>query len=316
MSQVGHQRRAAPSRLRPSGVIGDPWPPQTVTDFIREMRDQRVQGDGVDLWCIEWHPFRSDGSRPVLLLHGMSSNALFWGRVAAELSHRRVLALDLRGHGRSDRPGSGYTVEAMAADVAHALRGLALDGVMVGHSWGVPVALRLAAVEPTLVSRLVLVDGPIASLAGRMSLEEADREMRPPARCYRSPEEIEVDIRRFLREAWGDDLREFARASFTWTPQGWCPVLPEAGRMEMVRSLHAFQPEPLLEGLAMPTLILMASDASDGVAPGVLGWWRSQAEMAAARCRWGEARRHDSGHDIPLIRPAQLAADIDRTGVA
>ncbi|HZV50705.1 MAG TPA: hypothetical protein VFD49_13175, partial [Candidatus Dormibacteraeota bacterium] len=73
---------------------------------------------------------------------------------------------------------------------------------------------------------------------------------------------------------------------------------------------------PLLEGLAMPTLIVMASDASDGVAPGVLGWWRSQAEMAAARCRWGEARRHDSGHDIPLIRPAQLAADIDRTGVA
>ncbi len=284
--------------------------------FIRDFRVQNPSRKTIEVStesALQLEAFLLERGRPLDPARIRSGR---WGRVAAELPHRRVLALDLRGHGRSDRPGSGYTVEAMAADVAHALRSLALDGVVVGHSWGVPVALRLAAVEPTLVSRLVLVDGPIASLAGRMSLEEADREMRPPARCYRSPEEIEVDTRRFLREAWGDDLREFARASFTWTPQGWCPVLPEAGRMEMVRSLHAFQPEPLLEGLAMPTLIVMASDASDGVAPGVLGWWRSQAEMAAARCRWGEARRYDSGHDIPLIRPAQLAADIDRTGVA
>jgi pimeloyl-ACP methyl ester carboxylesterase len=215
-----------------------------VTDFTREMRDRRVQGNGVELWCIEWHPSRSDGSRPVLLLHGMSSNARFWGRVAAKLSRRQVLALGLRGHGQSDRPESGYTVEAMATDVAHVLWDLALDGVVVvGHSWGAAVALQLAVIEPASVSRLVLVDGPIASSIGYMGFAEADREMRPPARCYASPEEIETDARRFLRDARGDDLQAFARASFTWTPQGWCPVLSEAGRMEMVRSLYAFRPD-------------------------------------------------------------------------
>jgi hypothetical protein len=74
-----------------------------------------------------------------------------------------------------------------------------------------------------------------------MSFEEADREMRPPARCYQSSEEIEADTQQFLREAWGDDLRKFAWASFAWTSQGWCPVPPEAGRMEMVQSLYVFQ---------------------------------------------------------------------------
>jgi hypothetical protein len=49
----------------------------------------------------------------------------------------------------------------------------------------------------------------------------------------------------------------------------------------------------------MPTLIVIASDASDRVAPSVLGWWRSQAEVAAARCRWGEARQYNSRHGIP-----------------
>jgi pimeloyl-ACP methyl ester carboxylesterase len=278
------------------------------------MDDRWVHGDGVTLRCVDWHDSRAcNGGQPMLLLHGMSSNALFWRRVAAELPHRRVLALDLRGHGRSERPTAGYTAEAMAADVASAIRELMLTGLVVaGHSWGAAVALQLAASEPSLVARLVLVDGPTASLAYRMDFDEADREMRPPAPCYRRPEEIDADSERFLREAWGDDLRPFARASFAATAHGWCPVLPEEGRLEMVRSLHAFRPEPLLEGLRMPTLIIAASDASDGVAPGALGWWRSQAPAAAARCPHGEARQYDSRHDIPLMRPARLAADIAR----
>jgi pimeloyl-ACP methyl ester carboxylesterase len=276
------------------------------------MEDRWVRGDGVTLRCVEWHLEQtSNGGPPLLLLHGMSSNALFWLRVAAELPQRRVLALDLRGHGHSDRPPQGYTAEVMAADVASAIRDLALAGLVVaGHSWGAAIALQLAATEPSLISRLALVDGPTASLAGRMSFEEADREMRPPSPCYRRPEEIDSDTERFLRDAWGNDLRPFARASFAATAHGWCPVLPEEGRLEMVRSLHTFRPEPLLDRLGIPTLIVAASDDSDGVAPGVLGWWRSQVEAAAARCQCGEARRYDSRHDIPLIRPAQLAADI------
>jgi hypothetical protein len=98
----------------------------------------------------------------------------------------------------------------------------------------------------------------------RMTLEEADREMRTPPPCYRSPEKIDADKERFLRDAWGDDLRPFAWASSAPSAYGWCPVLPEAGREDMVRSLHALRPEPLQAGLRMPAQIVAASDASDG----------------------------------------------------
>jgi hypothetical protein len=78
----------------------------------------------------------------------------------------------------------------------------------------------------------------------------------------------------------------------------------------MVRALYEFQPLPLLGRLPVPVLIAMASDASDGVAPAAIGWWRSRAEAAAGSCRNGRFRLYASRHDIPLIRPAELAADI------
>ncbi|MFF9506731.1 alpha/beta fold hydrolase [Streptomyces sp. NPDC014724] len=73
---------------------------------------------------------------------------------------RRVYALDLRGHGRSDWPGD-YSLELMQADVLGFLDVLGLDTVdLIGHSMGGVVAYLLAADHPQRVSRLVLEDVP------------------------------------------------------------------------------------------------------------------------------------------------------------
>lgn len=278
------------------------------------MQEGWTTGVGVRLRYFQWQPTVGPPASPVVLLHGMSSNALFWLRVAEHMPGRQLVAIDLRGHGRSDRPLNGYSTASMAADVVQAIADLDLNAlVLVGHSWGAAVALAVAAGHPQLLSGLVLVDGPTASLMRRMSLEEADREMRPPAPCYRDVGEIEADHARFLGDAWAADLRPFAQASFMRTERGWCPVLPEQGRREMVQALYDFQPEALLPRAEAPTLIVAASDASDGVAPTVLGWWRSQAGSAANLIRCGRLRSYASKHDIPLIEPAELAADIERT---
>lgn len=96
----------------------------------------------------------------VVLLPGTGLTASDWDVVAAALSRERVVhAVDLRGHGSSDRSGR-YSIALMAADVEALLPQLVDDGSrldLVGHSLGGLVACRVAASSP-LVRRLVLED--------------------------------------------------------------------------------------------------------------------------------------------------------------
>lgn len=99
---------------------------------------------------------------PLLLLHALGEDATDWeAAVIPGLARsRRVYALDLRGHGRSDWPGD-YSLELMQADVLGFLDVLGLDTVdLIGHSMGGVVAYLLATDHPQRVSRLVLEDVP------------------------------------------------------------------------------------------------------------------------------------------------------------
>jgi 3-oxoadipate enol-lactonase len=96
---------------------------------------------------------------PLVLLHALGESAADWDGVAPAFArHRRVYALDLRGHGRSDWPGD-YSLELMRADVLGFLDALALGRVdLIGHSMGGAVAYLLAEEHPERVERLVLED--------------------------------------------------------------------------------------------------------------------------------------------------------------
>lgn len=103
---------------------------------------------------------------PVVLLHGLLVGSLAgWYFTAAPVLARRhrVLLYDLRGHGRSERPPSGYGVAAQATDLEALLGALGVDGPadLVGHSFGGLVALRFALDHAEAVRRLVVVDAPL-----------------------------------------------------------------------------------------------------------------------------------------------------------
>jgi 3-oxoadipate enol-lactonase len=108
----------------------------------------------------------SAGAPPLVLLHGLGDGAGDWDGVAPAFArHWRVYAPDLRGHGRSDRPGE-YSVELMAADVLGFLDALGLDRVdLIGHSMGGLVGYLLAGDHPRRVGRLILED--VAALRPR-----------------------------------------------------------------------------------------------------------------------------------------------------
>ncbi len=104
-----------------------------------------------------------DGAPPMVLLHGLGERAASWDPVLDALSKTfRVYAVDLRGHGDSDWPGT-YSFELMADDVIDLLDELRLSSVaLVGHSMGGAVAYRVAVSRPDLVGRLVVEDAPPA----------------------------------------------------------------------------------------------------------------------------------------------------------
>ncbi|MBI3181433.1 MAG: alpha/beta fold hydrolase [Myxococcales bacterium] len=96
----------------------------------------------------------------VLLVHGFASSLETWASVIPELEKRhRVLALDLKGFGWTDRPEGDYSPPAQARLLLELMRKLEVDrAAVVGHSYGASVALALALEAPEKVSQLALYD--------------------------------------------------------------------------------------------------------------------------------------------------------------
>ncbi|MDN3024243.1 alpha/beta hydrolase [Streptomyces sp. S.PB5] len=120
-----------------------------------------VKANGITLAYRTWGPGTAP---PLLLLHARGADGADWVPVAEQLaaspSPRRVLAPDLRGHGRSDWPGT-YALEDMRDDVQGFLTALGIARTdVVAHSLGGVVACLLAQRTPGLVRRLVLEDVP------------------------------------------------------------------------------------------------------------------------------------------------------------
>lgn len=97
---------------------------------------------------------------PIVLLHCYTCSIVWWQRMIPLLDRdHRVLALDLRGFGGSEKPGSGYSMEDQAAFVAEALKRLDVHrATVVGQSLGGTIGTALAEVPGDYVSRLVIVD--------------------------------------------------------------------------------------------------------------------------------------------------------------
>jgi pimeloyl-ACP methyl ester carboxylesterase len=104
--------------------------------------------------------FRVAGSGPALLLiHGVGADSATWEPVHAKLAQRfTVIAPDLLGHGKSDKPRADYSLAAFANGMRDLLAVLGIDRVtVVGHSFGGGIAMQFAYQYPQLVERIVLV---------------------------------------------------------------------------------------------------------------------------------------------------------------
>jgi len=103
----------------------------------------------------------------VVMVHGITGNLAVWHLhlVPALSEEHRVLTYDLRGHGYSDTPPTGYSPDDMADDLLGLLDALELERpVVVGHSYGADVALYLAAKHPGRVRRVVAIEAALPAM--------------------------------------------------------------------------------------------------------------------------------------------------------
>ncbi|MER2194743.1 alpha/beta fold hydrolase [Methylobacterium brachiatum] len=115
--------------------------------------------DGVRLAHVEAGPMTPQG-HPLVLINGWTGDhGIFTPQIRHFSRLRRVVAVDLRGHGASDAPEQHYTVASFADDVAWQCRQLGLvKPIVIGHSFGGAVGLELCGRHPDLAAGLVMID--------------------------------------------------------------------------------------------------------------------------------------------------------------
>ena len=247
---------------------------------MKDMVDTSAQSHMIDLPAGRFH-FISWGAEHTelpgaLLLHGITSSALSWVRVAPALANRyRVFALDMRGHGDSIKPSRGaYSLRHTADDAAALINILGLERpLLIGHSWGGATAMVLASgaesqKPPPIFSHVILED-PAYSFSFSGSEERAlfyTKDIGRPAGELRA--EITAD-----NPGWTEaDIEGKIEALHKVTREAVLSVFAEAGKEG--------DQLPLLANIPGPTL-LMRADTSLGTTLDEAAWERAKQYLPA-----------------------------------
>jgi pimeloyl-ACP methyl ester carboxylesterase len=280
---------------------------------------------GDRLHYLDWGgPAQGDGALPpLLLIHGLASTAWIWAPIARHLrSVTRVLALDLRGHGLSESPRSGYDLESLAYDALTVLSangyGADLGGepaVIAGHGLGAAVAVTMANLRPRSVAGLALVEGGFEDLSEITGMTAADyqRSIGDPPEVMASMAAYLADRRDFDPATWDADQERAARAAVDEKHAGHVASVVRAHALRgSVEALFSYRPRAALAGVAAPVLVAVAeSGAADDetlrerrLALDDVARARAAAGVAAATLRAFPG----AGHNLMRYRPNELSA--------
>jgi pimeloyl-ACP methyl ester carboxylesterase len=248
--------------------------------------------DGVRL---AWRDFGGDGPS-ALLLHGLAGHSDEWAQTASWLTARcRVVALDARGHGRSERFPADVSRDAVVADAVFVVEQLRLQPVVVvGQSVGGLTALSLAARRPELVRGLVLIDASPAG--GGEGVEEAVSATVRALREWPATFGSRSDAHAFFAERFGGSL-----AAEAWTSglervgNGWQPRFDVDVMARTLREAISAPSWDEWDSITCPTLVVRAGNGM--VEP------ETAKEMTERLSRAQLVEIADAAHDVHLDRP-------------
>ena len=249
---------------------------------------------------------------PFLLVHGLASNCRTWEGVAArlcELGHP-VATLDLRGHGRSDKPDDGYDFATLCRDLVAVLDALGYDRpVVAGQSTGGNIAVALAARVPDRLAGVAGVDGGALEVSRRWPEWEGCLTALAPPRLAGSPARLVEDRIRAAHPDWPEWGIEVTMANFETLPEGAVrPWLRFDRHVRILRSLWEHKPSTIIPGLDLPVLLVMA-----GSDDGFMDHKRATADELGASAPKVRIEWLTGDHDLHVQHPVELADLLDRS---
>jgi len=274
-------------------------------------RDERIRVGKLDFHVTDWGGQRSDDC--IFLSHPTGFLGAVWKPLLVRLRKlgvtSRLVTYDQRGHGLSAKPDDDYSWELFITDTIGVMKALGIrDALGVGHSAGATTLAGVAAAEPSLLSRLVMID-PVLIHAelGRLMEEAGPNPMAARTRTRRmvwsSRDELYRSFRR--REpyrSWTDEaLHAYVDEGTFDRPDGeielLCPARVEGQVYSGAAQLDGFDK---LRGVKAPILLLRGEHST------TLDEARArQAVEAAPQARLVTVA--DASHFIPMEKPDEVA---------
>ena len=150
----------------------------------------------------------------IVLIHGWTCNADFWKDSFNAFPGKRVIAVDLPGHGQSDKPKVDYSMEYFARSVDAVMKEAGVDkAVLVGHSLGTPIAREFYRMHPERTLGIVLVDGALKTFFTKAVGDQFIGQMK--ADYKGSSAKFVEGMTSVIKD---DTLRKYTRDSMVSTP--------------------------------------------------------------------------------------------------
>lgn len=171
-------------------------PDPSVVRIDGPWRHLEVHANGIRFHVVEAEPKADDSAEPVIerplviLLHGFASFWWSWRHQLRDLRSARVVAVDLRGYGGSDKPPRGYDGWTLAGDTAGLVRALGhQSATLIGHADGGLVCWATSVLHPRMVRAIAVVSSPhpAALRASALTQRDQGRALLPWMMRYQVP---------------------------------------------------------------------------------------------------------------------------------